>query len=320
MGDARQGVVVAPQTTLQRMDMSEKGIWLGGLAALAILSFFCIRHHLADEAEPAAVAAAVPAQVSPAQAPPAPAPVATAPAPAPSLSARFDAGALVLEGLVPDDATRRAIVERATAIYGAGKVTDRLQVGAAAAPAWAAGLFASFPPDLRSLSGAGSARAADGRIVLEGTLPDEAARTQLADAVAAANPQAQLDNRLAVAQAVATGQAIAEQLKSQVVEFAFNSAVLTPKGAATLDTLVPLFERDLTSRFEIAGHTDSVGDTRANQFLSESRARTVAAYLTMKGISPDRFAIKGYAASQAAAANATADGRQRNRRIEFRPL
>jgi OmpA-OmpF porin, OOP family len=294
--------------------MTEKGVWWVGLAALALLSFFCIRHHLGDpELAPASAAATAPAVVA------APAPVAPA-LPAPSLAARFDGRAVVLEGTVGDEAARKAIVDRAASLYGAGNVTDRLQVASLSAPAWASGLVAGFPPDLRGVKGPGSAAAADGAIVLEGEMTSGEARDRLVAAVTAAHPGARIDNRLTVAAAVATAQSLADLLKTRPVEFATGSAQLTARGQATLDAVVPAFQRDTTSRFEIAGHTDNVGAPASNQALSEARARTVAAYLALKGVATDRFTTKGYGDTQPIGDNATDEGRQRNRRIEFLPL
>ncbi len=290
--------------------MTERGVWLGGLAALAVLAFFCIRHHLGD----ADLAAAAPAAVV--VAPPAPAAVVPAPAPVlaePRLTAKFDGKSVVLEGTVADDAARQALVTKANAVYGAANVQDRLQLAAVGTPAWAAGLAAAFPPDLRGATAAGSFSAADGAIVLEGEMKTTKARDELVAAVTTANPQARIDNRLTVAEA-------AEPLKLRGVEFALGSAQLTPRGQSTLDGLVPALQRDKSTRFEIAGHTDNVGTAPANLALSEARAKTVAAYLTLKGVSPERFVTKGYGDTAPVADNATPDGRQRNRRIEFRPL
>jgi outer membrane protein OmpA-like peptidoglycan-associated protein len=67
---------------------------------------------------------------------------------------------------------------------------------------------------------------------------------------------------------------------------------------------------------EIEGHTDSTGSDDLNQALSEKRAATVRSYLIEQGLSPDAVSSKGFGKSMPVADNATATGRQQNRRVE----
>ncbi len=52
-----------------------------------------------------------------------------------------------------------------------------------------------------------------------------------------------------------------------------------------------------TLKFEIGGHTDTRGDDKENQKLSEDRAKAVYNYLLNKGIAPTRLFYKGYGES-----------------------
>ena len=70
----------------------------------------------------------------------------------------------------------------------------------------------------------------------------------------------------------------------------------------------------------IAGHTDDRGSADANQLLSEQRANAVLEYLIQRGQDPARFDTIGYGETQPIASNDTAEGRARNRRIEFTAL
>jgi outer membrane protein OmpA-like peptidoglycan-associated protein len=66
----------------------------------------------------------------------------------------------------------------------------------------------------------------------------------------------------------------------------------------------------------IEGHTDNVGSEKFNRRLSTQRAESVKSYLIQKfGISPGRLSAKGFGSSQPVADNKTAEGRQKNRRI-----
>lgn len=68
------------------------------------------------------------------------------------------------------------------------------------------------------------------------------------------------------------------------VQFANNSAELTPAATRTLDELGrALSSQALSSyRFRIEGHTDAVGSRDHNKMLSEQRAAKVVEYLTAK--------------------------------------
>lgn len=68
---------------------------------------------------------------------------------------------------------------------------------------------------------------------------------------------------------------------------------------------------------QIEGHTDSVGSDDFNQQLSEKRAQSVMAYLTEQGVAAAAMSAKGFGKTQPIASNDTADGRQKNRRVEL---
>jgi outer membrane protein OmpA-like peptidoglycan-associated protein len=68
----------------------------------------------------------------------------------------------------------------------------------------------------------------------------------------------------------------------------------------------------------IAGHTDSTGDAKANQALSDRRAATVKRILTEKyGADAAHVTTKGWGSEQAVSDNATDEGRALNRRVEI---
>ncbi|WP_436515552.1 OmpA family protein [Ekhidna sp. To15] len=71
-------------------------------------------------------------------------------------------------------------------------------------------------------------------------------------------------------------------------------------------------------RIEIAGHTDSVGDEKTNQWVSQKRADAVRNWLITNGVSKDRMIAKGYGENQPLATNDNErEGRELNRRIEI---
>ena len=70
-------------------------------------------------------------------------------------------------------------------------------------------------------------------------------------------------------------------------------------------------------KIEIHGFTDSIGHRDYNIGLSLARAEAVRDYLVNHGIDATRIVAKGFGPDHPVAPNNTADGRSRNRRIEF---
>ena len=71
---------------------------------------------------------------------------------------------------------------------------------------------------------------------------------------------------------------------------------------------------------EIAGHTDNVGTDKYNMALSERRSTTVVAYLIRQGISRKRLKAKYFGETKPLETNDTEEGREKNRRVEFKIL
>lgn len=102
--------------------------------------------------------------------------------------------------------------------------------------------------------------------------------------------------------------------------FDFNKASLRQESIAELDRAVKLMNEIKSLQIEISGHTDNIGTEAYNLKLSEQRAKAVVSHLISKGIDKKRLIYKGYGFSQPIAANDTEEGRQMNRRTEFKVL
>ncbi len=100
--------------------------------------------------------------------------------------------------------------------------------------------------------------------------------------------------------------------------FEFGKSTLKPESFIQLDNVVLLMKTTPGLRIEISGHTDNVGSAKANQKLSEDRAKAVVDYLVSRGIELARLEFKGYGFTQPVASNSTPDGRSQNRRVEFK--
>lgn len=102
----------------------------------------------------------------------------------------------------------------------------------------------------------------------------------------------------------------------QDVLFQTASAQLRPGAAERLRPLAGYLRANPDVRIRIDGHTDSQGSDAANQQLSEHRADSVAAALEDMGVQRARFRMIGHGEAAPVATNATAAGRQLNRRVE----
>lgn len=97
--------------------------------------------------------------------------------------------------------------------------------------------------------------------------------------------------------------------------FDFNKATIRPDLASALDQIAAETSGGSYSSISVVGHTDSVGSDAYNQRLSERRANSAADYLASKGLDRSKMSTSGMGESQPVASNATAEGRQQNRRV-----
>ncbi|MBN1108446.1 MAG: OmpA family protein [Bacteroidales bacterium] len=102
--------------------------------------------------------------------------------------------------------------------------------------------------------------------------------------------------------------------------FETGKSVLTPGSGEELDRLYGILNENPLMRIEISGHTDKTGSEPLNFRLSENRARAVVDYLVKKGVDSGRLEYRGFGSLQPVADNATAEGRAKNRRVEFKIL
>lgn len=99
--------------------------------------------------------------------------------------------------------------------------------------------------------------------------------------------------------------------------FAPDSSEVSEAFIQVLNFGVVVLTRDPTMTIAIEGHTDSQGDDAYNLNLSQARADAVASYFIAAGIQEERVSAVGKGESEPAAPNDTAEGRSRNRRVEF---
>jgi len=101
------------------------------------------------------------------------------------------------------------------------------------------------------------------------------------------------------------------------VLFDFGKYTLKPGTREKLAKVSGIILAHPGLKIEVEGHTDSVGSEEFNQKLSEQRAAAVQDYLVGQGVPPNMVTARGFGKTQPVASNDTAEGRQRNRRVEL---
>ena len=104
----------------------------------------------------------------------------------------------------------------------------------------------------------------------------------------------------------------------EAITFEPGSATIDDISLPTMNTIAEILERCGEIELEIQGHTDSQGRTSMNQQLSQDRAQAVLNELLSRRILTAGYTARGYGETEPIADNKTEEGREANRRIEFR--
>lgn len=225
---------------------------------------------------------------------------------------------VVVRGVVPNESTKVEILSRVRALYGADRVSDELEVGNVVAPAnWDQYVVKMIDPNLKQIS-KGEIRVDGNQIHVRGEVANEAQRQTVTSNLASAfNQTYKLNNTL---QLRSEQKALDDTLANRTVEFQSGSAILTPQGRVVLDEMARAIQQLDGVKIAIIGNTDNVGMRDSNIELSLARASAVRQYLIGKRIESGRMSVTGNGPDYPIADNATAEGRSKNRRIDFKIL
>lgn len=226
-------------------------------------------------------------------------------------------GQIVVTGTVPDEASKAAALARLREVYGADRVVDQIAIGQVVLPAnWNTHVQRLISPSLKAVS-RGQLMIDGTTVSISGEVASETQRQQVASAISnGVNPSYTVNNSLRLT-ASEQGQ-LDNALANRVVAFESGQATLTQDGQRILDEIAVTLSKLKGRRVEIIGNTDNEGLRASNITLSLLRADAVKAYLSAKGVDESRLSTSGQGPDRPLASNATAEGRARNRRIEFR--
>lgn len=154
----------------------------------------------------------------------------------------------------------------------------------------------------------------------------QSAQQQAQAAAAAAAAQAEAQRKAdELKNQVAQAQSEIDQIKAMVarkdispINFQTGSAELLVDSHGTLDKVADTAKKYPNLKLRVEGHTDSTGSAALNQTLSQKRADAVRDYLVNSaGVSADQITAVGFGQTRPIASNDTAEGRAKNRRVEF---
>lgn len=105
------------------------------------------------------------------------------------------------------------------------------------------------------------------------------------------------------------------------INFATGKAEITADSGKMLEQIAALLKKKADWKLRVGGHTDNVGQSKANLELSKKRAEAVKAWLTGKlGISAARLTTQGFGDKQPLGPNTSEDAKAKNRRVELEKL
>lgn len=111
-----------------------------------------------------------------------------------------------------------------------------------------------------------------------------------------------------------------EAIRLSHLIFAQGKAIIEPQSHQELNEVVQMMKDNLKIVVQLEGHTDNLGNVKANMKLSQKRVDAVKKYLVSKGISKNRVKTKAFGGSHLLTTEMTVEARNANRRVEMRIL
>jgi len=227
---------------------------------------------------------------------------------------------VIVEGVVPDEATKSVVLAKVRGLYGAERVVDRVRIDSVVAPpSWGENVAKMVDPLLKQVS-SGELDINGNSVRISGQVVNEMQRQQVTNHLLTSLNSSYAVNASGLRTGGSPQNLLDEVLANRIIEFESGSANLTPVGQSILNELLVPMRQIGNARVQIIGHTDNVGNPQANVALSQARAEAVRSYFRQQGVPDAGLSVLGLGAAQPVADNSTPQGRARNRRIQFKVL
>lgn len=232
-------------------------------------------------------------------------------------------GNVVLAGEIPAEEVRPVLMAAAKRLFPQSRISDTMTVAAGPAQPWTA--LATRGLEQLARLRHGTAALEQQTLLLSGVADSESLAGAVRQALARDVPQGYgVEDNINVARKIEIIQEadrcqdlLRETAAVGIINFDRAKADLTQDSTDTLEALAEIANACPAFRIVIEGHTDAEGTDERNQRLSDRRARAVQSFLVRAGVAASRLSAVGYGATRPIADNDTAEGRAKNRRIEF---
>lgn len=227
-------------------------------------------------------------------------------------------GKVTLDGAVRTDRKKDRLLSQANVVWGSSNVIDQIRVDRTAPLLNWRGRTLDFFTRLKAAPGLTAVRMQPQGIILEGATSDLATGIGLTDGLRSfLVDNALITSALTVNPQISRVTYDANTLLNESVAFASGSAVIPDSAKVRLAQIANVLAED-NRKLLIVGHSDNQGDAAMNRKLSLARAASVVEFLISNGVAADNLAADGAGPDKPIADNQTAEGRQKNRRIEFK--
>ncbi len=237
----------------------------------------------------------------------------------PTLNAMWESNKVVLTGTVNNQDSMNRVVSEANQEFGVDSVVNKLTLSDKVAKfGTIKGLFGL----LTKLGNGSGLSINDDQLTIAGEVKTNMNKQSIGE-LAKSLFSGKINNNLSVTNPELIAFAECQKLMNNLLDtakinFQSGKAEIKPNSYELLDNLAGTIKRCPDASFEVAGHTDSVGNIDFNMILSKKRAQAVLDHLSGLGVNVANFNAQGYGPNQPVASNETREGRAQNRRIEFK--
>lgn len=236
-------------------------------------------------------------------------------------------GLVQLRGRVSDELTRQASMSFARARFGSKSVHNTARIDDTLPANWPVRVLAGLDA-LAHLSN-GAVTVTPDNLSISGNTGNPQANAEIARLLSAKLGETEqykiaveyskkLDPIAGLPTPDECETSVAAILKERKIKFEPGSDTIDSGATKTMDDIAEILKKCGEIKIEIGGHTDSQGREIMNQSLSQSRAQAVLNELRARRVLTSTYTAKGFGETQPVADNDTEEGREANRRIEFK--